>query len=146
MKRFRNPKSMRSRFCLPSLGFCTSARIFKNSAVDSRYKRLQYKILCPIRYFSWRSHIMVSATKSTSYKIPHPSFHINGIRYYPNLGSQRVFYKESLPYSTAFIVTLKRSIWRPYIRQQFLWNDRLTGNAIQGHRQICERLIFYSRW
>ena len=66
--------------------------------VDLFQRRVRYKILCPIRYVSWESHSMVSATKSASYKIPHQIFHTNHIRYSQNLGSQRVSYKVSLLY------------------------------------------------
>ena len=41
---------------------------------------------------------MISSTKSTSYEIPHQILHTNGIRYYQNLGSQRVSCKVSLLY------------------------------------------------
>ena len=86
----KHVKIYRDRFCCQVLDLCT---------VDSRYKTLRYKILCPIRDFSWGSHIMVSATKSSSYKIPHQVFHTNGIRYYQNLGSQRVSSRVSLLYT-----------------------------------------------
>ena len=66
--------------------------------VDSHCKTLRYKILCPERYFSWGSHVMVSGTKSTSYKIPYQIYYTNDIRYYQTCGSQRVSYKVSLLY------------------------------------------------